>query len=62
MTVRNRTVYADAADAEDNGTSSRGVVGPCQLKSRIFHPADNMGADVHHDILEGVIPAILKLQ
>ena len=38
----------------------QGIRGRCTIQSKYWHPADNLAADIHHDILEGVIPCVLK--
>lgn len=47
-------------EAPETGEKSKGVKEMCLLRSSYFHLTDNYSADVHRDILEGVVSQTLK--
>nr|CAB3263318.1 uncharacterized protein LOC108950651 [Phallusia mammillata] len=45
----------------NSGKPHKGIKAACSLHSTFFHPIDNFSADIHHDLLEGAVPYVLKL-
>ena len=46
---------------ESSGSYHFGVKFKCPIESLYFHPMENYAADIHHDIMKGVAPHLLKL-
>ena len=60
-TVRTPATYEqDQRDLEESGIPARSVKSRCFLESTYFKRADAYAADIHHDVLEGLIPFMLK--
>ena len=45
----------------ESGIGYQGIKQKCFLQSQYFCPVENYVADFHHDVLEGVVPYVLKI-
>ena len=59
--LRTKESYEDDQKClESTGFPAHGVKSQCFIESAYFNRADALAADIHHDVLEGLVPFMLK--